>query len=77
MLRFEISIGGRIAACLSDPGKYLSGGSRKRDIEWRYQNRVAVVKGRDGIKQEVYESWEKEMTEDAAKAARRQPFETF
>ena len=38
---------------------------------------VAVVKGRDGIKQEVYESWEKEMTEDAAKAARRQPFETF
>ena len=93
MLRFEISIGGRIAACLSDSGKYLSGGSRKRDIEWRYQNRekdkgkckeivsmpiqVAVVKGRDGIKQEVYESWEKEMTEDAAKAARRQPFETF
>ena len=107
MLRFEISIGGRIAACLSDPGKYLSGGSRKRDIEWRYQNKgrlkktpkgrkrrkgiakvikveivsmpiqVAVVKGRDGIKQEVYESWEKEMTEDAAKAARRQPFETF
>ena len=38
---------------------------------------VAVVKGRDGIKQEVYESLEKEMTEDAAKAARRQPFETF
>ena len=34
-----MSIGGRIAACLSDPGKYLSGGSRKRDIEWRYQNR--------------------------------------
>ena len=38
---------------------------------------VAVVKGGDGIKQEVYESWEKEMTENAAKAARRQPFETF
>ncbi|CDD34546.1 unknown [Roseburia sp. CAG:309] len=38
---------------------------------------VAVVKGRDGIKQEVYESWEKEIPENAAKAARRQPFETF
>lgn len=41
------------------------------------QMKMAKGKGRDGIKQEVYESWEKEIPENAAKAARRQPFETF
>lgn len=41
------------------------------------QMQMAKGKGRDGIKEEVYESWEKEIREDAAKAARRQPLYPF
>lgn len=63
-------------------GKKSRKGTAKKKIKVEMasvlsQNPMAKGKGRDGIKEEVYENREKEIPEDAAKAARRQPLVIF